>query len=156
MGQMVLLAQRLTAGVMFKQIPSLLLIIVILLLAPDGWAASKRRPDCAGVQPARTREICAAIAASLTWQWLGHAIVAPGYKPDFKTIGQAYCQAKITRADTPALEQLRKSTDWRLESAAGWLLNMLDAQAGKSSEPENSVFNPANPAYVLRQGCPLD
>ncbi len=129
-------------------------ITFLVLLAPDALAASKGRPDCAGVQPARTREICGAIAASLTWQWMGHAIVAPAYKPDFKTIGQAYCRAKITRADAPALEQLQKSTDWRLESAAEWLLKILDAQEGKSSEPENSVFNPANAAYVLRQGCP--
>lgn len=132
----------------------LLLTAALLLLAPEAGAANKRRPDCAGVQPERTRAICTAIAASFTWQWMGHAIVAPGYKPDLQTIGKAFCRAKIARADQPALEQLRKSTDWRLESAAGWLLNMLDAQEGKSGEPENSVFNPANQAYVLRQGCP--
>lgn len=124
-----------------------------LLLSPDAMAAGKRRPDCAGVQPARAREICLALAASFTWQWTGHASIAPGYKPDLKTIGQAYCGAKITRADAQALEQLRQSRDWRLESATDWLLKILDAQAGKSSEPENSVFNPESTHYVLREGC---
>lgn len=140
---------------MLKQ-PLLVLLITALLLSPDVMAAGKRRPDCAGVQPERAREICVAMAASFTWQWTGHASIAPSYKPDLQTIGQAYCRAKLTPADAPALKQLQQSSDWRLESAAGWLLNILDAEEGKSAEPENSVFNPASPHYVLRQGCKAD
>lgn len=128
-------------------------ITILLLIAPDVMAASKRRPDCASVTPARTQEICQAMAASFTWQWSGHAIIAPGYKPDLQTIGKAYCRAKITQADAPALEKLRQSMDWRLQSAAEQLQKILSAQEGTSQEPENSVFNPKSPHYVLRGGC---
>lgn len=128
-------------------------IAALLLFALEAEAASKLRPDCSGMTPVRTREICEAMAASFTWQWTGHSTLAPGYKPDLKTISKAYCRANIKRADVPALGLLRQSTDWRLESAAEWLLKILDAQEGMSSEPENSVFNPKSKSYVMRQGC---
>ena len=115
---------------------------------------------CAEIAPARQRQICEAIAASLTWQWMGHAIIAPGYKPSFEGSRKAYCELKIGKDDMEALQRLRQYDpkrkwlpDWRLESAADTLLRIVANLDGKGDEPETSIFNPQNPEYILKKGC---
>jgi hypothetical protein len=141
--------------------------IFLLALMPLGmpharpYSAYGRDIGCAEVPSGRARQICEAIAASLTWQWMGHAIVAPGYKPNVDGVLRVFCDLKIGRADTEALKGLtnydptqRWLPDWRLQSMAEMLLRIISGLTGTGDEPENSIFNPKNPNFVLKHGCP--
>ena len=67
----------------------------------------------------------------------------------------SYCAETIGPGDIPALETLRrKSTDWRAESGAEFLLRLVRSKDGAGDEDIASIFNPANPAFILRDGCP--
>jgi len=93
---------------------------------------------------------------------MGHAIVASGYKPSFEGIRNVYCALKIGKSDVALLEDMKKYDpnrksvpDWRLESGADILLRMVISRDGTADEPENSIFSPKNPDYLLQQGtCP--
>ena len=136
------------------------------LLPPAAYAKDysirSRDIGCAELGFGRSRQICEAIAASLTWQWMGHAIVAPGYKPSFEGIRNVYCALKIGKSDVGLLEDLKKYDparksvpDWRLESGADILLRIVTHRDGTGDEPENSIFSPKSPDYLLRQSaCP--
>ena len=143
----------------------LALTALIALLLP-GMSHAKdyslygRDIGCAEIAAARPRQICEAIAASLTWQWMGHAIIAPGYKPDFEGARKVYCELKIGKGDMEALQRLKQydpklkwRPDWRLESGADMLLRIVANLDGRGDEPENSIFNPRNPGYILKKGC---
>jgi hypothetical protein len=69
--------------------------------AADGkdYTLTGRNIGCAELGLGRSRQICEAIAASLTWQWMGHAIIAPGYKPSLEGILNVYCALKIGKSD---------------------------------------------------------
>ena len=94
------------------------------------------------------------------WQWMGHATIAPGYKPSFEGARKVYCELKIGKDDIAALQRLKQYDpkqkwvpDWRLESGADMLLRILANLDGKADEPENSIFNPKNSGYILKNGC---
>jgi hypothetical protein len=60
----------------------------------------------------------------------------------------------VSEADVPTLKDLRsKATDWRLESSTEELQSIIENADGKGTEPENSIFNPKNPEYILKGGC---
>jgi hypothetical protein len=130
--------------------------------AADGRSLRSRDIGCAEISSGRPRQICDAIAASLTWQWMGHATVAPGYKPSFDGVRKVYCELKIVKGDVESLQSLiqydpsRKWVpDWRLESEADMLLRIVASLDGASGgEPPNSIFSPQNPDYLLKSGCP--
>ena len=140
---------------------------VLLLASPlpemsyaKDYSAYSRDIGCAEVAAGRSRQICERIAASLTWQWMGHATIAPGYKPSFEGIRKVYCELKIGKDDVEALQGLTKYDpkrrwlpDWRLESGADMLLRIVANLNGSGDDPENSIFNPRNSAYILRNGC---
>jgi len=91
---------------------------------------------------------------------MGHAIVAPGYKPSFEGAREVYCRLKIGKDDMEALQRLKQYDpklkwlpDWRLESGADMLLRIVANLDGTGGEPENSVFNPKNAEYILKNGC---
>ena len=139
-------------------------LLFALLLSDMAYAKDYslygRDLGCAEITPARSRQICEAIAVSLTWQWMGHAIVAPGYKPSFEGARKVYCDLKIGKDDVEALQRLKKydpkrkwSPDWRLESGTDMLLRIVANLDGQGDEPESSIFNPKNPEYVLGRGC---
>ena len=94
------------------------------------------------------------IERNLEFTWLGHAIISPGYRSTWKTVVAVWCEQQITRQDMKTLHALSESEDWRLASAAESLLRLLTGhdQYG-SPEAENSIFNPSNPSYLLRDGC---
>jgi len=139
--------------------------LLFALLLPDmahakNYSLYSRDIGCAEIAPARQRQICEAIAASLTWQWMGHAILAPGYKPSFEGTRKVYCELRIGKDDLEALQRLKQYDpqrkwlpDWRLESAADMLLRIVANLDGKGDEPENSIFNPKNSEYILKRGC---
>lgn len=136
-------------------------LLLALLLSGTAQATSAYRTlDCAPFKgKPRAAEICKAIAKNLGWEWLGHATVAPGFKPNFKGIGKTYCQAKLTKDDLPALQELKnyaprgKTPDWRLESAADMLTRLVNNLEGKGDEMKGSVYDPKSPDYILKQGC---
>jgi hypothetical protein len=140
---------------------------VLLLASPlpemsyaKDYSAYGRDIGCAEIGAGRPRQICEKIAASLTWQWMGHATIAPGYKPSFEGIRKVYCELKIGKDDVETLQGLTKYDpkrrwlpDWRLESGADMLLRIVANLNGNGDEPENSIFNPKNSAYILKNGC---
>ena len=90
----------------------------------------------------------------MQWTWMGHAIIAPGWRLTAEGLAQVWCAARITDADLPALESLRHaSMDWRLETAADDLMRIAKNRRGDGDEPETSIFHPKNAAYVLKAGC---
>ena len=129
-----------------------LLALVAAMCWPSDYMMSKDI-GCAKASSARGKEICKALAESMEWTWMGHAIVSPGWRVSWEGLRHVYCAAKVTLADVPALKELSKATDWRLESGAEELISLVQNAAGKGPEPENSVFNPKNPEYILKGGC---
>ncbi len=124
--------------------------IVGLILAITDRRMLSRDLGCASEPSGRAQAICGALSRSLEWTWTGHAVVAPGWRPTWAGLRRVYCGASITPADLPALESMKNAADWRLRDSAGDLIRLVHAGAG---EPENSVFNPAHPEYVLKRGC---
>ena len=51
------------------------------------------------------------------------------------------------------LGQLKQGSDWRLQDGADGLISLIHSVSGQTHEPENSIFNPANPQYILKSGC---
>lgn len=140
----------------------LCLALLIMLLSPAAAHATSayRTIPCDDLKDKpRAMAICKAIGKNLGWEWMGHATIAPGFKPNFPGIRKTYCQAKITKADLPVLQELArfaprgKGQDWRLESASESLIRIVTNLDGKGSEPKNSIFHPENPHYILKQGC---
>ena len=124
----------------------------VALCWPSGNMIS-RDIGCARADLGRTRAICTALSNSMEWTWLGHAIVSPGWRITWPGLRQVYCREKITAADTAALEALKHGSDWRLQDGADNLLRLVAGSGGNETEPQNSIFNPANPDYILRNGC---
>jgi hypothetical protein len=120
---------------------------------PDRQMIS-RDLGCAKVGSARAREICNAISSSMEWTWMGHAIVSPGWRTTWPGIVNVYCHEHITAADLPVLQTFKEGlSDWRLESGAEELTYLAKNADGKGDAPENSIFNPQNPSYILKGGC---
>jgi hypothetical protein len=142
---------KITAALVITLSSLALLIIVAGDLAP--WRYS-RDMKCGEQTGQRARGICMSVERNLEFTWLGHAIISPGYRTTWKTIVTVWCEQQITREDVKELHTLSESDDWRLASAAESLLRLLTGhdQYG-SPEPENSIFNPSNPSYLLRDGC---
>ena len=92
---------------------------------------------------------------------MGHATVAPGYKPSFKGIRNVYCTLKIGKDDVKSLQILKQYDpkrkwlpEWRLESGADMLLRIVANLDNADHEPVNSIFNPKNSRHILKNGCP--
>jgi len=137
-----------------------------LFLLPDvsqakDYSLHGRDIGCAEVAPGRSRQICEAISTSLTWQWMGHATVAPGYKPSFNGIRHVYCELKIGKGDVKELQKLKQYDparrwlpDWRLESGADMLLRIVANLDSTDDGSVSSIFSPKNSSYILKTGCP--
>lgn len=108
---------------------------------------------CAKVDSGRGKNICNNLSASMEWTWMGHAIISPGWRVTWDGLGRVYCHEKITAADIPVLESLKRGSDWRLEDGADDLIRLTMNSGGKGIEDENSIFNPKNASYILKGGC---
>jgi hypothetical protein len=130
------------------------LILVGLSASAERWQYSKQL-NCRKQLDRRAQDICRSIERHLEFTWFGHAIISPGYHSTWNTVKNVWCEQHIEQKDAMVLRELAKTHDWRLESAAESLLRLLTGrdQYGQV-EPENSIFNPANPAYLLKGGCP--
>jgi len=128
--------------------------LVVYGLWPERNMGS-RDLQCAAVANARAQVICRRLGQEMQWTWMGHAIVAPGWRVTFASVRRTYCAEHVGPPDIPALEVLRKGArDWRAESGADFLLRLVRSVDGSGQESEVSIFNPANPSYILKDGCP--
>ncbi|MEO8131983.1 MAG: hypothetical protein ABJF23_11225 [Bryobacteraceae bacterium] len=117
---------------------------------------SSRDIGCSQVSGARGRQICQALSDSMEWTWMGHAIIAPGFRVTWDALRRVYCHAKVNAADIPLLEAMKQGSDWRLQDGADLLIRLIRSREGTAVEPESSIFNPANPQYPLKNGCAGD
>ena len=84
---------------------------------------------------------------------MGHAIISPGWRVTFESVRRTYCAESMSARDIPALDALRRTGDWRAESAADYLLRLIRNRDGLGDEDSASVFNPGNPLFILKGGC---
>ncbi|MEO8051264.1 MAG: hypothetical protein ABI833_12680 [Acidobacteriota bacterium] len=134
-------------------IPTLVIATVFALILAAAWPDKKmtsRDIGCADTAPARGKQICQALSESMEWTWMGHAIVSPDWRVTWDALHRIYCREKISAADLPVLESLKQGSDWRLQDGAVGLIRLV---GGGASVPENSIFSPANPHYILKGGC---
>ena len=125
----------------------------LLIVWPNFSSSISHGMDCPG--QGRAADICHAVDKNLEWEWLGHAIIAPGWKPNWGTVRRVYCAMAINDSDLPLLRHLSlDAKDWRMQTVAGDLVLILENLNGKGQEPGNSIFNPRNPDYILKDGCP--
>ncbi len=137
----------------------LLAAIIIAVVLTMAWPDQKmisRDIGCAFVAPGRAKAICQALSESMEWTWMGHAIISPGWRVTWNALRQVYCREKINAADLPVLENLKLGSDWRLQDGADGLIRLVGNANGSAHEPENSIFNPSNPQYILKGGCVQD
>jgi hypothetical protein len=90
----------------------------------------------------------------MQFEWLGHAIIAPGYKVTFETVRRVYCEQEVSTDDLPALGQLMNAADWRIRNGGDFLIRLVTGHDPYGTpEPETSIFNPGNASYLLKDGC---
>jgi hypothetical protein len=130
------------------------LVMVVFFTGAEHWQYS-RRMDCEKQVDARAHEICMSIERHLEYTCCGHAIISPGYRSTWTTVTKVWCEQRIEQKDATLLRALTKARDWRLSSAADSLLRLLTGrdQYG-AEESETSSLHPANPSYLLKDGCP--
>ncbi len=125
-------------------------VLGLTIGASNAWAGDMpKRLACDAQKMSDAAAICLLLETNMAFEWLGHATIAPGYRVSFATIRKVWCARPFTAADLPALAQLEKSADWRLQTGASALRILIE----KTPQPRNSVYNPDNSSYVLRNGC---
>src|SRR5258708_3957202 len=136
--------------------PVIVLAIVIAVVLVMSWPDKKmisRDIGCANVTPGRGNQICRALSDSMEWTWMGHATISPGWRVTWNALRRVYCYEKINAADLPALQTIKKGSDWRLQDGADGLVRLIDSSGGPGNQPQNTLFNPTNPQYLLKDGC---
>jgi hypothetical protein len=152
-------------------------LVLIFIFPIRGWAGVdmySRNLHCDEFELARTKTICHAIEREMKWEWFGHAVISPGWRPTFKGAAHVFCTLSIDTGDIPAIIPMTgwsygkgRPPDWRLESGSKWLIFLLGKRAEEylpSAEMKNelelaisspvSIWNPSNSEYPLRKGCP--
>ena len=60
--------------------------LIVLVGWAGLWLADDREADCGAYGIKRAAAICRALSDNMQFEWLGHAIIAPGYKVTFETV----------------------------------------------------------------------
>lgn len=84
-------------------------LVGLALLAPPSAAADTllhRDLQCDQYSKPRAAVICRITEQEMEWTWLGHAIIAPGYRITLEGQLRTYCKAEITPEDTAILVEL--------------------------------------------------
>src|SRR5260221_14504225 len=90
-------------------------------------------------QLGRAQEICHRLEREMQWTWTGHAIISPGWRVTFKSVARTYCAERVGPKDIPALQTLRQtSKDWRAESGADFLIQLVQNKNGIEGETPTS------------------
>ena len=137
-------------------IPVLVAVGVIVLALVMVWPDKKmisRDIGCASRPSGREKKICQTLSDSMEWTWVGHAIISPGWRVTWNALRRVYCREKISATDVVALESMKRGSDWRLQDGADGLLRLVRSRSGPPYESENSIFNPTNSQYILKNGC---
>jgi len=137
-------------------IPVLVAVGVIVLALVMVWPDKKmisRDIGCASRPSEREKKICQTLSDSMEWTWMGHAIISPGWRVTWNALRRVYCREKISATDVVALESMKRGSDWRLQDGADGLLRLVGSRSGPPYESENSIFNPTNSQYILKNGC---
>lgn len=84
------------------------LLAAVFLSSPPAFAGKPKvkNLECGSQPTAGTRGLCQTIEAELEWQWMGHAVPAPGYAAGQKTVRDTYCKHPITMASVDDLVAL--------------------------------------------------
>src|SRR5260221_4185971 len=101
---------------MLAVVAAIVVAVALAMIWPNTKMIS-RDIGCENVAPGRAKTICQALAESMEWTWMGHAIISPGCVT-WNALRQVYCRERINAADLPALEHLKQGSDWRV---AGWV-----------------------------------
>lgn len=112
----------------------------------------------------RSHEICQSLSDNLEWGWTGHATIAPGWKTNWTTVKNVYCDQKITTADLPLLEKMcgsvinpymscTKVPDARLASGIEFLIKTIISLGQVPTELKGTIYDPENKDYLLKDGC---
>jgi hypothetical protein len=135
-------------------------IVLAALVAAAGvaivWPDKKmisRDIGCSNVTQSRAKTLCQALSDSMEWTWMGHGIISPGWRATWNVLRNVYCRERIAAVDLPVLGHLKQRSDQRLQDGADGLIRLINSVSGQTEEPENSLFNPANPQYLLKGGC---
>jgi hypothetical protein len=122
---------------------------VILAAAPVVAMAqgnlNSRGLHCERYELARSREICRAFEREMEWKWMGHAIVAPGFRVTWGSIRRVYCTLHVDAKDTQSLVQIvlwHRKGEWnddRIEFGATALLKLLGRSALQALPDPRSV-----------------
>jgi hypothetical protein len=128
------------------------IVLALVMVWPDKRMIS-RDIGCAVVSSERGTEICQSLSDSMEWTWMGHAIISPGWRVTWSALRRVYCREKISALDLSALETMKRGSDWRLQDGADDLIRLARSGSGPPYEPENSIFNPENPQYILKNRC---
>lgn len=127
--------------------------LLVYGLWPPGNLGS-RDLQCGAIPDTRAQVICRRLEQEMQWTWTGHAIVSPGWRVSFESVRRTYCAEHIGPQDIPVLDLLRQAAkDWRAESGAEFLLRLVRNKDGAGDEDAASIFNPANPSFILQDGC---
>ena len=129
-----------------------IIVVVVMMGWPDKKMIS-RDIGCAVIAQMRGKEICHALSDAMEWTWMGHAIISPGWRPTWEGLRRVYCREEVSGKDIATLETLKQGSDWRLQDGADDLIRLVSGGSSESDEPENSIFNPKNPQYLLKGGC---
>jgi hypothetical protein len=129
------------------------LLALIAVMAWPGRGMMSRDIGCANMLSQRGKQLCQALSQSMEWTWMGHAIVSPGWRITWRSLRRVYCREGIGVGDLAVLQRLKRTSDWRLQDAADDLIRLIGTASGQVNEPENSIFSPANPDYLLKGGC---
>ena len=139
--------------VLFAAIGAAVLGIAVYELLPESGMGS-RHLGC-DQQPGRAQEICRRLEREMQWTWTGHAVISPGWRITFEGAARTYCAERVGPEDIEALQKLRRTTkDWRAESGADFLIRLVESKNGSGGENITSIFNAANPSFILKEGCP--
>ena len=148
---------------MFSELQSRLaasLIIAVVVLGSVGYALWPEKGmvsqslQCDSIDDVRARTICERLEQEMRWTWFGHAIISPGWRVNFHSVKRTYCLEKTDRLDIPALDVLRRTAkDRRVETGADFLVRLIRNKDGTGDEDAASIFNPANPSFILKEGC---
>jgi hypothetical protein len=128
--------------------------LMILALALTIWSTNQRNIHCNGFTDNRMREICKSIETHQEFTMTGHAIISPHYQAGWKTVAKVWCDQKINIKDIDSLNGIKKlSSDSRLQITTDALLTLITGYEYGMAVNQNSILNPSNPNYLLKDGC---
>lgn len=149
--------------VLFVALAPISLVAFYIAAKPSRYS---RNLHCESIVSTRAFEICSSLEKFQEYGFFGHAIPAPGYKVSFDTIRNAWCELDIGQSDVPILREMSNLSEWqiaslkisqirdgRIASGADDLLRLYYQVNNLDQEDKNSIFNPTNPSYILRDGC---